>query len=86
MGSYLYSREAPKEERLDVLGLFPWVYKGARNILGGGLGLNKPRVLLYTYCASNSWLYRAYKKRGNTLSINAGWSTRACRRRYQTRA
>jgi len=54
IGSYLYSGEVLKEERLDVLGLFPWVYKGARNILGEGLGLNKPRVLLCTYCTSNS--------------------------------
>ncbi len=53
MGPYLYYGEASKEEGLDVLGLFSWAYKRARNILGEGLGVNNPRVVLCTHCASD---------------------------------
>jgi hypothetical protein len=57
VGSDLYCGKTPKEERMDVLGLFSRAYAWARDLLGEGLGINKPGVLLCTYSASNSWLY-----------------------------
>ena len=57
VGSDLYCGETPKEERMDVLGLFSWAYTWARDLLGEGLGINKPGVLLRTHSASDSWLY-----------------------------
>jgi hypothetical protein len=57
VGPYLYYGEIPKKERMDVLGLFPWAYTRARDILGKGLGVNKLRVVLCIYYASYSWVY-----------------------------
>ena len=57
IGPYMCCREIPKKERMDVLGLFLWIYTRARYILGKGLGSNKPRVILYIYCTSYLWVY-----------------------------
>ncbi len=57
VGSYLYCGKAPKKEGIDVLGLFSLAYSWARDLLGEGLGINKPRDLLCIYSASNLWLY-----------------------------
>jgi hypothetical protein len=57
VGPDLYCRETPKEERMDVLGLFSQAYTWARDLLGEGLEEDKLGVLLCTYSASNSWLY-----------------------------
>ena len=46
------------KERKD--GCFGAVFKdipGTRHILGEGLGDDRPRILLCTYCANYSWLY-----------------------------
>jgi hypothetical protein len=57
MGSYLYCGEAPKEEGIDVLGVFLWAYQRARNFLGEGLGINWRRKLSSTYSSYNLWIY-----------------------------
>jgi hypothetical protein len=38
-------------------GPFSRVYTWARDLLGEGLGINKPGVLLCTRSTSNLWLY-----------------------------
>ena len=37
--SYLYCGKALKKEGVDILGLFLWYNKGAKYILGEGLGV-----------------------------------------------